>query len=128
MMRDITAKMNEGMICELDRVAVELGATRSDVIRAFCEEGLRAHDAYHEARRRDREAREYFAKFLVEKGLAKPHQVANDAFFYGAAPALWLKKVERRLGAEVADEISTKMAEIMGRSDELAAYLADDSE
>jgi len=77
---------------------------------------------------RDRKAREYLAKFLVEKGLAKPHQVATDSFFFGAAPALWLQRVERRLGAQVANELSEKMVEIMGLGDELAAYLADDSE
>jgi hypothetical protein len=39
---------------------------------------------------------------------------------------MWLKKVERKLGADVTDEVSAKMAEIMGKSDELAAYLAED--
>lgn len=118
--------MDDKFVEELDAAATEIGATRSDLIRAFCEEGLKSHHAYMDSRRRDREARGFFARFLVEKGVAKPHQVATDAFFYGAAPAMWLKKVERKLGADVADEVSAKMAEIMGKSDELAAYLAED--
>ena len=127
-MTQFTVRLADDIVDELDQAARDLGATRTDIVRAFCEEGLRSHAEYMDARRRDREAREYFAKFLVEKGIAKPRQVGTDSFFYGAAPALWLKKVERKLGAEVADEISIKMAEIMGRGDELEAYLADDSE
>ncbi|MDI9398347.1 MAG: ribbon-helix-helix protein, CopG family [Euryarchaeota archaeon] len=127
-LKNTAMRMDEDVLFELDRIAVEMGTSRSELIRTYVIEGVVAHREREEARMRDRKAREYLAKFLVEKGLAKPHQVANDSFFFGAAPALWLQRVERRLGAEVADELSEKIVEIMGRSDELAAYLADVSE
>lgn len=120
--------MSGELVDELDRIAEELGTNRSEIIREFCEEGVEAHKAFRERMRRDREARAYFAKYLVEKGLAKPHQVYNDSFMMGSVPSLWLKRVERKLGAAEADSISEKMAELMGLSDELAAYLEDDSE
>jgi hypothetical protein len=127
-LRDTTLQMDDEVLFELDRLAVALDTTRSKLIRTYVDEGLQAHRERVEARMRDRKAREYFAKFLVEKGLAKPHQVATDDFFFGATPALWLQRVERRLGAEAANELSEKIVEIMGLGDELAAYLADDSE
>lgn len=124
--RTFSVRMPNALISELDAVAVEVGKSRSDLIRTFCEIGLEEHAKIAEAAMRDREAREYFAKFLIEKGLAKPRQVATEAFFYGAAPVMWLKRVEKVLGVAVADEVAAKMAEIMGKSDELAAYLAED--
>lgn len=127
-LKNTAMRMDEDVLFELDRIAVEMGTSRSELIRTYVIEGVNAHRKREEAFMRDRKAREYLAKFLVEKGLAKPHQVANDGFFFGASPALWLWRVERRLGAHVANELYEKMAEIMGRSDELAAYLADDSE
>ena len=128
MRKSFNMRMDASMIAALDRIAAEAGTSRLEVVRVFCKEGIKAHQAFCDEALRDREAREYFAKFLVEKGIAKPNQVANDSFFYGAAPSLWLKKVEKKLGAEVANEVSAKIVEIMGRTDELEAYLADDSE
>lgn len=126
MSRSFNVRMDDKLVDGLDAAALEIGATRSDLIRAFCEEGLKSHRAYMDSQRRDKEARAYLADFLIEKGIAKPHQIDGDAFWFGASPALWLRKVERTLGPDVAEEVAAKMAEIMGKSDELAAYLAED--
>jgi len=127
-MGHITIQMPDDMIAGLERAAATLDMNRSKLVRTFVEEGLNSFSELLEARRRDHEAREYLANFLVKKGIARPYQVATDDFFYGATPALWLQKVEKRLGAEAANELSEKIVEIMGRTAELAAYLADDSE
>ncbi len=113
---------------EIHELAKQLNESMATLIRTFCAEGMERIYESMESRGRDREAREYLAEYLVKNGLAEPHHVSSSVFLEGPAPTVWMWKIKRDLGEEAADKVAAKMIEIMGRTDELEAYLADDSE